>query len=147
MDATNHLQIRPASPEDLPAIYDLMAAFDMVGNFTTDRCIVAEMDDKLVGFARVEVVDEKPYLRPIVVGRQNQGQGVGKELVSHVLGQESELTVISRGSATGFYAQMRFESVGWNDIHLPFRNECAACPDLKVCKPIPMVYRHGANHP
>ncbi len=146
MDAINHLQIRPARTDDLTAIYDLMAVFDMVGTFTADRCIVAEVDDRLIGFARVEITDEKCYLRPIVVARQDQGRGIGKKLLHHVLDQVSELTVISRGSAAGFYAQMGFESVDWNDVHLPFRNECAACPDLKTCKPMPMCYRHGTKY-
>ena len=150
MDATKYLLIRPAQPEDLPAIYDLMTAYDMVGKFATDRCVIAEREDRLIGFARVEVADGKSYLRPIVVDRQNQDQGIGKALLQHILSQMPCLTVISRGSATGFYERMGFEFADWNEIHLLFKNECAACPDLKTCKPVPMRSLNDfvkVNHP
>ena len=53
------------------------------------------------------------------------GQGIGKALLQHILSQMPCLTVISRGSATGFYERMGFEFADWNEIHLLFKNECA----------------------
>ena len=138
MEVFKRMQIRPARPEDLPEIYNLMATYDMVGTFTADSCVIAERDDSLIGFARIEVVEEKSYLRPIVVDQRNQDQGVGKALLQYILNRRPCLTVISRGSATGFYARMGFESADWNEIYLPFKNECAACPDLRTCQPVPM---------
>jgi len=150
MDALKHLQIRPAQPEDLPDIYNLMAAYDMVGAFSAHGCVIAERDDSLIGFARVEIVEEKSYLRPIVVDQRNQDQGVGKALLQHILNRRPCLTVISRGSAAGFYERMGFKFANWNEIYLPFKNECAACPDLNICKPVPMRSLYDSvrvNHP
>jgi len=138
MEVLNDLVIRPAQREDLPAIFDLMAAYDMVGNFTAENCVIAEKNDNLIGFARVEVAETVPYVRPIVVARQNQGRGVGKALLQHILCSCSDLRVVSRGSVIGFYTQMGFKSADWDEIHLAFKNECAACPDLKNCRPVPM---------
>ena len=133
--------IRLAQPEDLPDIYALMATFDMCGEFSAEGCIVAEIEGRLAGFARVETADGKPYLRPIVVARQDQGRGVGKALLVHILDQEPGLTVIARGSAVGFYSRAGFEIADWDEIHPPFRDECVVCPDLGICNPVPLVLR------
>ncbi|MCA9962461.1 MAG: GNAT family N-acetyltransferase [Anaerolineales bacterium] len=141
--AAQKAHIRPACSQDMPAIYALMAAYDMFGEFSAEGCVVAEVNGRLCGFARIEEADNTPYLRPIVVSRQNQGQGIGKALLHHLLNQKGRLVVISRGSAVRFYAQAGFETTDWEQIHPPFRHECVVCPELETCTPIPLSAAAG----
>jgi len=133
--------IRPALPEDLPAMYALMAAYDMAGEFPADACYVAEVPAGLAGFARLETVAGRAYLRPIVIRQAYQGQGIGLALLEHVLGFDRDLSVIARGRAAGFYAHLGFEALDWECIPQAFWDECAACPDLKTCNPVPLQHR------
>ncbi|MCB2180302.1 GNAT family N-acetyltransferase [bacterium] len=132
------VQVRPAQSRDLVAIRNLMAQFDMFGEFLAEECVVAEIDGQICGFARVEVVDGVPYLRPIVVDSHAHGRGVGKALMHQLLDQYKGLTAISRGSAVGFYKQFGLLPVDWDQICAPFRAECLDCPDLDECQPQPM---------
>ncbi len=138
MAAGNFPIIRAARPEDLPAIYGLMAAYDMFGEFSKEGCYVAETPDGLAGFARIEIVDGCAYLRPIVIDSAHQGQRIGAALLEHVLRLEPRITVIARGSAVGFYTRSGFERIGWDQILPAFRDECTACPDMNGCMPTPM---------
>lgn len=146
MATSSQPSIRPARPEDLPAIYAMMAAYDMVGEFSTDAdeacaaCYVAESPHGLVGFARLETVNGCAYLRPIVVDRDSRGQGIGRSLLEHMLQLAPGLTVISRGSAVDFYARSGFGRIAWECIPQVYRDECAGCTDLKICAPIPMQH-------
>ena len=143
MHLPQDIQIRPARPEDLAAIYALMAEFDMFGRLDAAGCVVALLDDAIGGFARIEVADERSYLRPIVVARQYQGQGVGTALLECIVAQTVCLTVIARGSAVPFYIRAGFIPTDWDEIYLPFRQECISCPDLGVCCPVPLVFAAG----
>lgn len=140
MAADKSMHIRPARQGDRPAVRELMAGFDMVGDFTMENCRVAEVDGALAGFARVEYLEGNAYLRPIVVDRAYQGRGIGKALLMDILAQGEDLIVIARGSAAGFYSRLGFELTEWLDIPRSYRDECNACPDLEDCRPIPLAY-------
>lgn len=144
MVTTDRLQIRIARPEDLQVICELMATYDMVGDFTIENCLVAERGGTLAGFARVEYLSQRAYIRPIVIAAQFQGQGIGKLLMQRLFELDRSLAVVSRGSAVGFYNRLGFEPVDWEDIPTVYRNECIACPDYKTCWPVPLVWHPGA---
>ena len=132
--------IRAAQPEDMPAIYEMMAEFDMFGEFSEAGCLVAERDGRVCGFARLEWAEDHYYLRPIVVARREQGKGVGKNLLQHAQQQVDTLIVIARGSKAGFYTQAGFRLIDWEGVHSPFLEECNLCPDLSACQPVPMIF-------
>ncbi len=133
------VQVRPAAQGDLPGIQTLMAQSDMYGEFLAEECVVAEIGGRMCGFVRIEVVDAQPYLRPIVVDFHAQGRGVGTALLHYVFERTKSVIAIARGSAAGFYTRLDFQPVAWDQIYEPFRQECAACPDLAECQPQPMI--------
>ena len=145
------VQVRPAGQGDLPGIQALMAQSDMYGEFLAEECVVAEIESRMCGFVRIEVVGAQPYLRPIVVDFHAQGRGVGKALLHYIFDRTKSVIAIARGSAAGFYTRLGFLPVAWDQIYEPFRQECAACPDLAECQPQPMIAiiqsRRYENHP
>lgn len=131
--------VRQAVNSDCPAIEKLMVENDMVGAFDAESCFVIDSDDNgLAGFVRLEMVENRFYIRPIIVSTQYQGKAIGKCLVSHVLSVLSDITVVSRGSAEGFYRSFDFEPIEWEQVAQELCNECRNCPELNNCVPIPM---------
>jgi len=139
MGSDNNFLIRQAKQIDLPCIYELMAEFDMFGEFEADTCLIAKNEDALMGFIRLERVECQTYIRPIVVAKEYQGLGVGRALLQRVVSVHSNLMAIARGDKTGFYTQFGFSLIPWDVVYLPFQNECMACPDLGACNPAPLI--------
>ncbi|MBI9045060.1 MAG: GNAT family N-acetyltransferase [Anaerolineaceae bacterium] len=134
----NNLFIRKAEHNDFAPICALMESHDMVGEFVVESCLIAEQLGEVVGFIRVEKINQLNYIRPIIVSPKYQGKGIGKVLLQNILKVDQEMIVISRGSAEGFYRKFGFEAMDWEDVHLPYVLECAKCPDLNNCVPIPL---------
>lgn len=133
------IPVRQAHPDDVRGIEALMEEYDMVGSFDYQQCLVVDAGDAgLAGFARMDLVDNRFYIRPIIVSTRFQGQGLGKSLVKYLLSVFADITVIARGSAEGFYRALGFSPVGWEQIDEDFCRECRLCPDLNDCFPVPM---------
>lgn len=138
MSDPDDYHVRWAIPADLPAITELMASYDMVGDITADECLVAVADRVLSGFARVELASGVPYLRPIVVAKDYHGRGVGRSLLQTLLNKFPALRLVARGDAAGFYARFGYVPCSWADVYPPYTSECQHCPDLASCQPVPM---------
>jgi N-acetylglutamate synthase-like GNAT family acetyltransferase len=133
------LLVREANKGDLREIEILMEQHDMVGSFDYKRCLVADAGEAgLAGFARLELIGNRFYIRPIIVSELFQGRGIGKGLVEYFLSVFSDITVVARGSAEGFYRTLGFSPVGWEEVHGDYCYECQVCPDLDSCLPVPM---------
>lgn len=139
------VRMRPGCTQDLPALLELLSTYGMSGEITPAECLVAAGPEGLMGFARVEVADGLPFLRPIVVAPEYQHQGIGRRLVQHLLDQLPELRVVARGEAVGFYTRLGFEPTSWEAAPLRFRQECEVCPDSPTCRPVPMIYGEVVN--
>lgn len=101
-----HLTIREMELEDLAAVYALgeklftadrwpnlyrtWDEYELVGIFSSDgdTCLIAELDDRLVGFALGTMIDKRNsawvygYLVWLGVDPSVKGRGIGKKLVS-----------------------------------------------------------------
>jgi amino-acid N-acetyltransferase len=141
------IQLRKAVPADLPQIYRLLELNDMQGEVEAQDCIVADYMGELAGFARLEIADDLPYIRPIVVAPDAQGKGVGRELVQYLLLSYPRLRVIARGDALGFYTRLGFQQMDWEQIYPAFAQECRDCPHLPSCNPQPLEFHSGINPP
>lgn len=113
---------RAAVPEDFSAIRDFLAENGwqkrvadeqrfrkMIEN--ASRTVVAFDDDRLVGFARALCDDvSNGYIGTVVVAEDKRKFGVGREMVSRLMGDDSNITWVLRaghGSAT-FWKKMGF---------------------------------------
>ena len=139
------IQLRTATPADLPQIYQLLEINDMLGEVEVQDCVVADSMGELAGFARLEFADGSPYIRPIVVAPDGQGRGVGRELVQYLLLNFPSLRVIARGDALGFYTRLGFQQMDWEQVYPPFAQECRDCPHLHSCNPQPLEFHSGIN--
>ncbi len=133
------IRFRYGRPTDLPAIHSLMLSSGMSGEIDPHECLVAENKAGILGFARVEVIQQQAFIRPIVVQPSAQHQGIGRQLVQHLFDQWSELRVVSRGKVQDFYRRMGFTHYPWKDVPREIRQECELCPEVSNCQPIPMV--------
>lgn len=138
MSKSSALQFRKGRPGDLYAIRRLLRMMDMDDQINPCSCLVCEKDARLLGFARVEVVEGEPYIRPIVVDSPAQGSGVGRQLVQRLAQEWPHLRVVARGEMVGFYTRLGFKPMGWEEVYPPFVDECCNCPKLANCQPKPL---------
>ncbi|WP_213938499.1 GNAT family N-acetyltransferase [Pseudomonas sp. dw_612] len=80
----------------------------------SQRTAVAVKDEQIVGFAR-GITDglSNGYLSMVVVSEQHRREGVGRALVSHVMGNNSDITWVLRAGregASGFFSNLGFET-------------------------------------
>ena len=139
-----NLHFRSGRTADLPVIKDLLHLAGMDGEIDPHDCLVAESQSGILGFARLETIRQKVFIRPIVVHPSARQQGIGCRLIQHLFAQCPELRVISRGEAQEFYHRMGFAQFPWSEVPEEIRRECELCPQASSCQPIPMVgYRQG----
>ncbi|MFJ2684557.1 GNAT family N-acetyltransferase [Pseudomonas sp. NPDC087342] len=79
----------------------------------SQRTAIAVKDSQIVGFAR-GITDglSNGYLSMVVVCGQHRREGVGRALVGHVMGENSDITWVLRAGregATEFFADLGFE--------------------------------------
>lgn len=115
--------IRPATPDDIPAIEAFIQPFvasgellprtlyelsDLVGNF-----FIAEYEGEIVGTATLEIYSKKlAELRSLAVSRKVRGMGVGKRLVAACiqLAHEHEIfEIMAISAAEDFFIACGFD--------------------------------------
>lgn len=138
------LHLRYGEEVDRPAIVHLLQWAGMNDEIDPRECLIAESHHEVLGFARVEVIQQKAFIRPIVVHPSAQGKGVGRYLVQHLLKLWPTLQVVSRGVAQDFYHRLGFSPIPWEEIPGELRQECEGCPQFLDCQPIPMS-AHGEH--
>jgi N-acetylglutamate synthase-like GNAT family acetyltransferase len=118
-------QLRPGTPEDVPAVQSLEAAarvrylgiqgleFVAAAAPIADECIrngelvVTEQDGRLIGFVLTNVVDGLLFVTNISVEPASSGQGVGAELIRATLAKAEALGLDAVALTT-------FRSPPWN---------------------------------
>lgn len=131
--------LRKGKESDRPAIQDLLVYYEMGADLPPTEFVVAEIDGQLVGAARLEWEDQAAYVRPILVHPAWRGKNIGMALIRMIAQNQPALHVVSRGRVAGFYRKLGFMPVPWNQVPERYRQECAACPDLEMCSPEPMI--------
>jgi len=135
------LNIRRGVEDDRQALQALLAANQMTTDIDPGEFLLAIADGKLAGAARLEWQGQTAYLRPVVVDQKWQRKGVGRALIENIMVGLSDLVVVARGEAVGFYRQSGFLPIGWEKVSHRYRQECIECPDLRDCKPLPMRWK------
>ena len=79
----------------------------------TDRTVVAYDGPRIVGFARA-LCDEvsNGYISMVAVAADKRGQGIGRELVKRLIGDDAGITWVLRAGrgSNGFWERVGFES-------------------------------------
>jgi amino-acid N-acetyltransferase len=115
--------IRPAKPEDMSKIIDLIAPFVSAGKLlprTVEEVrdlvptgFVAERGEAIVGFAALEIYSKKlSEIRSLAVSEDQQRNGLGSRLVQacvELAGRRNILEVMVVTSSEGFFRDCGFD--------------------------------------
>ncbi len=96
---------------------------------------VAEQDGELMGFYALIVRDEKAELEHMWVAPRFIGQGIGKDLFMHAMGEAAgqnvtAVEISSDPNAEGFYRKMKAEKIG--EVASEIDGEQRVLPRLSV---------------
>ena len=131
--------IRPGRPSDARALVQLLASQRMATEIDPADFIVAEVNGRLLGAARLEWArTDDAFLRPIVVATQARGTGLGRALLERLFGACSRISVVARGDAVPFYRHLGFTARDWSSVPSQYRDECECCGDFAQCRPMSM---------
>ena len=133
------VRIRQGRPSDGRALVRLLASHRMATDIDPADFIVAEVNGRLLGAARLAWVGtDDAFLRPIVVATEARGTGLGRALLERLFGVCSSISVIARGDAVPFYRHLGFTAMDWSSVPGEYRDECECCDDLAQCRPMSM---------
>ncbi|MCJ7594043.1 MAG: GNAT family N-acetyltransferase [Desulfobacterales bacterium] len=131
--------IRQGRPSEARALVQLLASQRMATDIDPVDFIVAEVNCRLLGAARLEWAEtDDAFLRPIVVEAEAQGTGLGRALLERFFGVCSWISVVARGDAVPFYRHLGFTARDWSSVPSQYRDECECCGDFAQCRPMSM---------
>ena len=132
-------RIRQGRLSDTRALVQLLASQRMATDIDPVDFIVAEVNCRLLGAARLEWAGTgDAFLRPIVVATEARGTGLGRALLERLFAVCGSISVIARGDAVPFYRRLGFTAMDWSSVPSEYRDECESCNDLAQCRPMPM---------
>lgn len=137
------LCVRRGVENDLHALQQLLFSHQMETDVDPSEFWLADVEDHLVGVARLEWEGGLAYLRPIAVDHQWQAQGIGRALVERIVIGLPQINVVARGGAVGFYTRLGFVPAPWEQVPERYRQECEDCPGYPACEPRPMVWKRS----
>lgn len=145
--------IRPARPEDIPAIAELVNYYARREELLPrsedeirsglDQWLVTDRNDSLVAVGSlVPYSDVLVELRSLAVAPDERGRGLGRQLVEALAEQAEgndykELFALTR--AVDFFARCGFSIVGMERFPQKVWTDCARCPLREQCDETPMV--------
>ena len=115
---TPDAQVRPAQPQDLPAVERLLAASSLPLEGVREALptfVVAQAGNDIVGVAGLEVCCDNALLRSVAVADDWRSRGLGRELVTHVIA-EAEARGIHALYLLTTTAERYFPSFGFHAI-------------------------------
>jgi argininosuccinate lyase / amino-acid N-acetyltransferase len=133
------VRIRQGRTTDGPALVRLLASLRMATDIDPVDFIVAEVNGRLLGAARLAWVETNDaFLRPVVVATGARGTGLGRALLERLFSVCSTISVIARGDVVPFYRHLGFTAMDWSSVPGEYRDECECCDELAQCQPMSM---------
>jgi len=146
--------IREAKPSDVDSIYELMKPYMATGELlprTKDdildhirNFLVYEMDGKVVGCVAMKFyTKEMAEIRSLVVDKNSQNKGIGKELVKEAIRILEEIGVkriFALTKAVQFFEKLNFKVVKKEIFPEKIWFDCMLCPKLNNCDEVPMIF-------
>jgi [ribosomal protein S18]-alanine N-acetyltransferase len=125
-----HRVIRPMEPEDIDAIMAVEQEIHISpwtrGNFIDSMqagysCWVFERNHEMVGYAVFMIVPEEAHLLNISISRPFHGQGLGRELLAHLIGvarSHRAQTMFLEMRVSNVAARRLYDGFGFNEISI-----------------------------
>lgn len=117
--------------------------------------VLIRKGDVIFGVGMLAQTDQDIFhLVVLGVKQDERGGGTGSRLMQELLRnpwrycrdavgtftENYRVTTVSKGPSAGFYAKHGFRPGEFRDIAEPYRGQCAECPELEACGPVPMVF-------
>jgi amino-acid N-acetyltransferase len=155
--AISDVQVRPATPEDLSEVEDLLTRSDLplAGVRESLRSfVVAERDGKVVGVAGLERCGDYGLLRSAAVDPDWRGRGLGRTLVERVI-SEAETIGLRALYLLTTTAEKYFPAFGFRETTrdvVPADVQATAeftgaCPSSATVMKLPLAVRPGIAEP
>jgi N-acetylglutamate synthase and related acetyltransferases len=149
--------IRFANIEDEEQLRDLLVSYDMDLAGEIEEHVVAECGNEIIAGGMLSQIDHDLYhLEVLAVNDQWQRTGAGRLLLSrmvkypwvycHTVSPDDQtyvVTTVARGDAVPFYKNCGFEPCSFDELTVPYNEQCNECPSRENCQPVPMIFRRG----
>lgn len=146
--------IRKARMDDVPAIRNLVNIYADQGemlaislNNVYDRLrdfFVYEKDDKIVGSVALHFVWENlGEVRSLAVAKEEQGQGIARELVNAAIEEAKDYTcsrIFTLTYVPEFFKKLGFSDIDKNELPHKVWADCINCPKFPDCGEVPLIY-------
>lgn len=150
-----------AAPGDGEELAEILQGYDMDLAGRPEEHAVIRAQGKVVACGKLTWISPGLFhLDVLAVRREERGRGWGGLLLSQLIAEPSvycpgcgagaggrvvpyKITTVARGAASRFYARYGFKAGSFGDLTDLYREQCAGCPDRKVCRPVPMTYLGG----
>ncbi len=133
--------IRFAITADEPTMSAWAQAEDMGALKGFENTLVAQdASGELLGFCRITIVDNCPYVNPLIVSGKHRKRGIGKALMACALAQWGPLRFVARGWSVPFYRSIGSLNLPWEEIAPEIASDCDGCSLYDSCHPQPMMY-------
>lgn len=154
------MQIRKASVNDVPEMQQLIQHFADMGLmlprsakslYENLQCfVVGTSEGRIVGTAGLHILwRDLAEIRSLAVHPETQGQGLGRRIVQHLLGEAEQLgidQVLSLTYQTDFFAKLDFETVEKHTLPHKIWKDCLYCKKYDHCDETAMVYYTQNQH-
>jgi len=131
--------LRPAAPEDQPAVRALLARAELpedgLEDFFPDGYAVAEVDGRIIGATGIETYGDDGLLRSAVVAPEWRGRGIGRLLAEERLSwarrRGFRAVYLLTTTAEGYFPRLGFVAIGREEVPSGVqasREFSAACP-------------------
>ena len=145
--------IRPATPDDIPAIQALINGFARQNRMLfrsrtelaefIDEYFVYVVDGAVLGVCGLHpVAGGLAEVRGLAVSEDANGRGIGRHLVEACVHRAKALGIAKVYTLTlvpGFFEKLGFYQVDKGTLHLKVWYECYRCPKFANCDEIAMV--------
>lgn len=128
----------PATPADLPAVLDLLAASNLPHDGLAehfDAALVARDGDTVVGSAALELYGEAALLRSVAVAEGLRGHGLGRQLTTAALARARSQGVrrvyLLTTTAEGYFPSFGFTPIARAEVDPAVQRSAeftGACP-------------------
>lgn len=151
---TGGYRIRPATVADAPAIFELVNYYarqaqmlpkshNQIYQNIRDFRVVTDPEGRVVGCGALHVVwGDLAEIRSLAIAEEYKGQGLGHQLVIHLLEDARALgmpTVFALTYAPEFFKSLGFEETDKNTLPHKIWGDCIDCPKFPNCDEIALI--------
>lgn len=145
--------VRPATPDDIPAMQALINGFAAQNRMLfrskaelaefIDEYLIYVDGDQVVGVCGLHpVAGGLAEVRGLAVSERAGGRGIGRQLVDGCVARAKQLGISKVYTLTlvpGFFEKLGFYIADKGTLHLKVWYECYRCPKFAACDEIAMV--------